>query len=368
MRSKRTLAILTVILVFLGWLIRSKSFEPKAPAVEPSANLSGPLAAESPPMNAASIAVAKTIQAPTREMKDTTPEKPLPSLSEIIRSDNICALEKFISRKRENKKLRTYQSEAEDAYFSNSPFKSRYMEYAIAISGMPGANTKQGQFLSALRMADWIEDGAKFEGLVDRRRALRDLKALAFEDGGNAAPAAFAYALGKGTDPQLAQLIREADHFDTYQLDYLRALADFEDPSMVSFFIRVSHHATLAIPNWSKFKTEFILATENDLDLRLHVTDLMMKNAKESKNSSYELGYNVLETAYARSMAGGSRAYPKFTEIDAAFPLPNRADISNWEKLMSEVLASNCDLKKVETLRHFVREFRSKNPRSNLAF
>ena len=70
--------------------------------------------------------------------------------------------------------------------------------------------------------------------------------------------------------------------------------------------MRISHHATLAIPNWTAFKTEFIRATENDVELRNFVTDLMIKPAKEAKQPSTELGYNVMHAAMARAIAGAS--------------------------------------------------------------
>ncbi len=371
-KSVRALLI-CVVLLALGLTLRSK---PQGDAAPDSGSNSGsdtssepgkvpgsvrgemsslkakPLAARASQPTTASQPTPKS----SANFANAAKTEPRPSLIEIFRTDDICALERFVSQKQTDKNHRTFQAEAQDTYFSKSAFKYQFDDYSIAVSGMPGAATKHGRFLSALRMANWIEDGAKFEGLIDVPRAIRDLKELAFQDAGNAAPAAFAYALSKGADPSLATLIRSADRFDSYQLGYLQEMADLDDPRAVSLLVRVSHHANLAIPNWAAFRTEFTAATENENELRYIVTDLMIQNSKNAKKPSYELGYNVLEAATARNIAGAGRAYPNFKEIDAAFSDASRRSSKEFIDKLSEVATSGCDPKSVTAIKDYVRD------------
>ncbi|CAN5698276.1 hypothetical protein BH10BDE1_BH10BDE1_01950 [soil metagenome] len=367
-RNRAWIGVILLLLVVAGSVIQFRRTEkPVTAAVrshEPAADEFEPMLVGEAQKPSALATQANIRSAPASPESDA-------SLGEIFENDDVCALEKYIRRKREEKNTRSFQSEAESVYFASSPFSENYNEYLVGLSGQPGATTFHGRFLSALRLANWIDDGSKFDGFTDVPRAIDELNKLAHDDMGNAAPAAFAIAISKSIGKpvnDLTAMIRSSDRFNTYQLDYLRSMADFDDPRVTSMLMRVSHHATLAIPNWGLFKSEFVRATESDPELRGFVTDLMMKQAKETKQPSTELGYNVLQAAMARSIAGASRAYPTFKEIDAAFPQTHQGESEKFIRLLSDVAINNCDPKRIESLREFVRELRANNKHSGFAF
>jgi hypothetical protein len=69
-----------------------------------------------------------------------------------------------------------------------------------------------------------------------------------------------------------------------------------------------------------KFKNGFKNATDDKIELRLKITDLMLNAGKQSKKPSFRLGYSVMDNAFGRAIAGSARSNPTFREIDDAFP------------------------------------------------
>ncbi len=298
------------------------------------------------------------------------------SIQELLRSDDLCGLDRTFSRVdgEDEATRKQRQNQIEDEYFQGTSFKNGFTDYREAMRGMFANNGKEFgryvRFLAALRRADWVEPSPEVSPYLNFVTATRELIQLAYEDRGNAAPAAFALAISQSIPEkekndftnserqEAIALLESATRFDSYLVEFARDVSNIEDARAVSLTIRVGFLASVAIPNWTKFKTDFNKATEENIDLRLKVTDLMIAGAKEAKSPSYALGYSVMDAAFAKAIAGGARRYPTFTEIDAAFPGHLKKSVNDIFNILFEGDGKTCNEAHVQKIRDYMIELK----------
>lgn len=298
-------------------------------------------------------------------------------LDEIIAQDDLCGYEAYIQNKiGKGEDQSRVRDEIQKIYFSTTPLKNDFEHLERALEGKPVGGSHYVRFMSALGQAGWLESspskrGDKSQELSKMSIAIHQLLGLAKEDAGNAAPAAFALALihshpnetelrYKIEDEAARELLESATRFDSYQIDHARAVADFEDPSAVSYFIRVDYISTMSVPKWSSFKSGLTRATEQQSDLRLRVADLMIANSKNARQPSYAFGYSILENVIAQKLASHQRSYPDSKEIDAAFTPQNLelrdSVLKNVEHIFQD--DGTCDPKRIQKVREDLRILR----------
>lgn len=370
---KVAIAAIAALAVVLYLFTRSQSSRPPAPAEMESqaanaeTSSGGPSA---PALDGNNAASAK---------KSITPDIPRvrKTIQELIRSDDLCALNrKFIRTDGSDENPSALKIEVENEYFKTSRFKDQFKDYRDAMSEKFNNDGRifgyYPRFLAALRKAGWVEATPAIE--VDKPNyiaAARELIQLAYEDKGNAAPAAFALALSQlipesekndfteSERDETIALLTNSTHFDSYLLGFARAITQIEDTRAVSLTIRIGFLTTCAIPNWTKFKSAFVQATQDKIELRLKVTDLMIANAKEAKSPSYALGYSIMDSAFAKAIAGGARQYPTFREIDDAFPGHIKKSVDDiWRLLGDGDLGNTCGEPQVEKVRQYLTELK----------
>lgn len=296
-------------------------------------------------------------------------------LREIFEKDDYCGLERLQTQYSEShplKKDRRYFSyEILMALFDSTAFSSHYLSYEVArLGGDDPTGYRFGRFTAALANARWLQPETDETSTAKPREAYRLMMLLVHDDPENAAPAAFALAMAdtfNGKDgfefreterDELLSSLENATRFDTYMMSYLREMASLDDPRATAYLLRVGHLATLALPDWSLFQAGFKNATSDDPRLRLKVTDLMMAEAKNARRPSTALSYNVLETAVARALAGKSRAYPTFQDIDRGFLTDDKVEATLFEKALRHSSSDPCTPQYVENVRAYVQHLK----------
>lgn len=257
-----------------------------------------------------------------------------PSFSEVLALDDACLFHAI-----------TQQNTVWRDYFSTTPFGREYSEYDDVISGFESASSRFGSFYLGLAFAHWLENSQRANPYKKSyARAGRTLLALARDDQGNAAPAAWAVialeeAL-KENDPTMGISISEleeakdylklATRFDSYILEHLRKMAAIDDSRVVSFLVRVDYHRLLAVPKWSELLNRLKASSNVSLETRIRLAELIASNAKTASQPSTAYGYSPLELKLAEKLAENARSIPTADDIDKTFPihrLPNSVEI-----------------------------------------
>lgn len=320
------------------------------------------------------LAADHRMKTPTASGTKTETAATSKPIVELLRTDDLCGLDRKFSRVdgEDEATRKKRQNQIEEEYFGASSFKDGFKDYRDSMGGMLTSSGREfsryPRFLAALRRADWVDPSPQVAPYLNFVTATRELIRLAYEDRGNAAPAAFALAVSQlipdkteltnGERDEILALLESATRFDSYLVGFARDISNIEDNRAVSLTIRVAFLANVAIPNWNKFKTEFIKATEDKVDIRLKVTDLMIAGAKEAKSPSYALGYSIMDSAFAKAIAGGARRYPTFTEIDAAFPGHLKKSVNDIFALLFEGDGKTCNESHVQKIRDYMSELK----------
>lgn len=221
-------------------------------------------------------------------------------------------------------------------YFSNTTFARDYSEYDDVISGFESARSRFGSFYLGLALAHWLENSQRANPYKKSyARAGRTLLALAREDQGNAAPAAWALialedAL-KENDPTMSISISEleeakdylnlATRFDSYSLEHLRNMASIDDSRAVSFLVRVEYHRQLAVPKWFELLNRLKSSSNVSLETRIRLAELIANTAKNASRPSTAYGYSPFELKFAEKLAENARSIPTAEDIDKSFPV-----------------------------------------------
>ncbi len=291
---------------------------------------------------------------------ENIPEPPTKSLAQIFADDDLCALDQYeLAYPPSGEWTKPGRSRSISLYFEDSPFHSRYEEFQKAIEDGASGNSRLSKFFSALRLADWVSTTKSQSLKPDKKKAVQAFRELAEEDPDNALAPAFAFALSE--DPSVRREMRtrifKASRFDSYQMDFLRELAKLEDITATGYLVRIAYVSSMAIPQWIEFSKSFKAATENDIDTRLRIADLMIQNAKEAKYPSHKLGYATVESATARGLAGTARALPNFVEIDREFESRAQNRTTTWEEIGYEM--GHCTQERADKVRAFLKRVKS---------
>lgn len=291
---------------------------------------------------------------------ENIPVPPSKSLAQIFADDDLCSLDQYeLAYPPSGEWTKPGRSRSISLYFEDSPFHSRYEEFQKSIETGASGTSRLSKFFAALRLANWVATTQPMDLKPDKKKAVAAFRELADEDPDNALAPAFAFALSE--NPSVRREMRgrifKASRFDSYQMGFLRELASLDDITATGYLVRVAYVSSLAIPQWIEFSKSFKAATENDIDTRLRIADLMIQNAKEAKYPSHKLGYSTVESATARSLAGSARALPNFVELDREFESRTQNRATTWEEIGYEM--GHCTKEHADKVRAFLKRVKS---------
>jgi hypothetical protein len=156
-------------------------------------------------------------------------------------------------------------------------------------------------------------------------------------------------------DPDFASLmgrLKDADHFDTYMLGYVKDMSLADAPSAIGLLMKIQHFATLPMPSWMKIRDHLKVLLKNEPEALEHIGWLMAQGGLKAKAHAFSLSYNILEYSFGRTLIK-SQKIPIYKDLNNSFA-PPPADID--EKLAD--VEGHCTDQSADKLRQYSNTLR----------